>query len=51
MPMIEQDVVCYIVSKCYLISDKAKCKENGEGEKEYEAVFPYQKNNTTIGRE
>lgn len=36
-------VVCYIVSKCYLLSDKTKYKENGENEKEYEVVFPYQK--------
>ncbi len=57
MPIIEQvgwshgldelernyDVVCYRVSKCYLLSDKTKYKENGENEKEYEVVFPYQK--------
>ena len=57
MPIIEQvgwshglhdlernyDVVCYIVSKCYLLSDKTKYKENGKMEKEYEVVFPYQK--------
>lgn len=57
MPIIEQvgwsqglnelernyDVVCYIVSKCYLLSDKTKYKENGKNEKEYEVVFPYQK--------
>lgn len=57
MPIIEQvgwshglnelernyDVVCYIVSKCYLLSDKTKYKENGENQKEYEVVFPYQK--------
>ena len=56
MPIIEQvdwshglhkleknyDVVCYIVSKCYLISDRTKYKENGKNEKEYEVVFPYQ---------
>lgn len=56
MPIIEQvgwnhglhelerayDVVCYIVSKCYLISDRIKYKENGESEKEYEVVFPYE---------
>ena len=56
MPIIEQvgwshglnelerdyDVVCYIVSKCYLISDRTKYKENGENEKTYEVVFPYQ---------
>lgn len=57
MPIIEQvgwsqglnelernyDVICYIVSKCYLLSDKTKYKENGKKEKEYEVVFPYQK--------
>ena len=57
MPIIEQvgwshglnelernyDVVCYIVSKCYLISDRTKYNENGENEKEYEVVFPYQR--------
>ncbi len=57
MPIIEQigwshglnelernyDVVCYIVSKCYLLSDKIKYKENGKSLKEYEVVFPYQK--------
>ncbi len=57
MPIIEQvgwshglnelkrnyDVVCYIVSKCYLLSDKTKYKENGKNEKVYEVVFPYQK--------
>lgn len=56
MPVIEQvglnhgmhdlernyDVVCYIVSKCYLLSDKTKYKENGKTDKEYEVVFPYQ---------
>lgn len=58
MPIIEQvgwspglhglerkyEVVCYIVSKCFLISDRTKYKENGKQEKEYEVVFPYQKN-------
>ncbi len=39
----EYDVVCYIVSKCFLLSDKTKYQENGESEKEYEVVFPYQK--------
>jgi len=57
MPIIEQigwshglnelernyDVVCYIVSKCYLLSDKTKYKENGRRVKEYEVVFPYQR--------
>lgn len=57
MPIIEQigwshglnelernyDVVCYIVSKCYLLSDKIKYKESGKSLKEYEVVFPYQK--------
>ena len=39
----EYDAVCYIVSKCYLLSDKTKYKENGKTEKEYQVVFPYQK--------
>ena len=57
MPIIEQigwshglnelernyDVVCYIVSKCYLLSDKIKYQESGTSLKEYEVVFPYQK--------
>lgn len=57
MPIIEQigwshglhelernyDVVCYIVSKCYLLSDKTKYKENGRSVKEYEVMFPYQR--------
>ena len=55
MPIIEQvgwvpglhemerdyDVVCYIVSKCYLISDLIKYKEDGNAVREYEVVFPY----------
>lgn len=57
MPIIEQigwshglnelernyGVVCYIVSKCYLLSDKTKYKEDGRSVKEYEVVFPYQR--------
>ncbi len=39
----EYDAVCYIVSKCYLLGDKTKYKENGKTEKEYQVVFPYQK--------
>lgn len=35
-------VVCYIVSKCYLLKDVTRYKENGESIKEYEVVFPYQ---------
>lgn len=56
MPIIEQvgwshglhelerkyDVVCYIISKCYLISDLTKYNENGRSDKQYEVVFPYQ---------
>lgn len=56
MPIIEQvgwtsglhelerkyDVVCYIVSKCHLISDSTKYKEDGRSVKQYEVVFPYQ---------
>ena len=56
MPIIEQvgwthglhelerdyDVVYYVVSKCYLINDTTKYKEDGSVEREYEVVFPYQ---------
>lgn len=56
MPIIEQvgwthglhelerdyDVVYYVVSKCYLINDTTKYKEDGSIEREYEVVFPYQ---------
>lgn len=56
MPIIEQvgwshgihdlerkyDVVCHIVSKCYLISDLTKHTEDGCSIREYEVVFPYQ---------
>jgi hypothetical protein len=49
MPVIERNdwrtnynVVCYIVSKCYLVNDSTKYKENGQSVKEYEVVFPYQ---------
>jgi len=56
MPIIEQvgwyhglneleskyDIVCYIVSKCYLISDLTKYMEDGRSDKQYEVVFPYQ---------
>lgn len=56
MPIIEQvgwnnglnelernyDVVCYIVSKCYLLSDLTRYKEDGQSVREYEVVFPYQ---------
>ena len=38
----EYGVVCYIVSKCYLIGDLTRYKENGNVVKEYEVVFPYQ---------
>ena len=40
----EYDVVCYIVSKCYLLKDSTKYMENGKSIKEYEVVFPYQSN-------
>ena len=57
MPIIEQvgwshglneldrvyDVVCYIVSKCYLLSDRTKYNQDGKIEKDYEVVLPYQK--------
>jgi len=38
----EYGVVCYIVSKCYLISDLTKYMEDGRSDKQYEVVFPYQ---------
>lgn len=38
----EYDIVCYIVSKCHLISDLTKYTEDGRTIKEYEVVFPYQ---------
>lgn len=37
----EYDVVCFIVSKCYLIKECKNYKENGHVVKEYEVVFPY----------
>lgn len=36
------DVAGYIVSKCYLLSDKLIYLANGIQEREYEVVFPYQ---------
>lgn len=56
MPIIEQngfsygfnelerncDVVCYIVSKCYLTKEITKYSESGRISKKYEVVFPYQ---------
>lgn len=41
---LERDygVVCYIVSKCYLLNDSTKYMANGKSVKEYEVVFPYQ---------
>lgn len=38
----EYGIVCYIVSKCYLISNIKKYNENGQVNQEYEVVFPYQ---------
>ena len=38
----EYDVVCYIVSKCHLISNLTKYTEDGRNIKQYEVVFPYQ---------
>lgn len=38
----EYDIVCYIVSKCHLISDLTKYTEDGRTIKQYEVVFPYQ---------
>lgn len=39
------DIVCYIVSKCYVLSDKVKYEKDGSKKEEYEVVFPYQRNN------
>lgn len=36
------NVTGYIVSKCYLLSDKIIYLVNGDQQKEYEVVFPYQ---------
>ena len=33
---IEYQTICYIVSKCYLISEKIRYKENGLQSQEYE---------------
>ena len=41
----KDDIVCYIVSKCYLISDLTKYTESGNTIKQYEVVFPYKKDN------
>lgn len=41
----EDDIVCYIVAKCYLISDLTKYTESGNTIKQYEVVFPYKKDN------
>ena len=38
----EYDVVCYIVSKCHLISNLTNYTEDGRSDKQYEVVFPYQ---------
>ena len=35
------DVVAYIVSKCYLISERKEYKRNGKQINNYEVVFPY----------
>lgn len=46
MPIIDQseknDIVCYIVSKCYVINDIKRYEQNGKCSKKYEVVFPYQ---------
>lgn len=36
------DTVCYIVSKCYVISEKTKFEPNGDTSIEYQVVFPYE---------
>ena len=37
----EYDIVCYIVSKCHLISNLTKYKKDGSTILEHEVVFPY----------
>ncbi len=39
---LEKATVCYIVSKCYLVGEKTIYKIDGDYEKEYAVVFPYQ---------
>lgn len=49
MPIIEQcSVVGYIVSKCYLLKDSIRYKEDGISVKEFEVVFPYRIKNYNI---
>lgn len=40
----EPETICYIVSKCYLISKSTIYKENGTSINQYDVVFPYQLN-------
>lgn len=39
----EYDIVCYIVSKCYLIDEVKKYHQDGSEEISYSVVFPYQR--------
>lgn len=41
----EYGVVCYIVSKCYLVGREEKYNRNGNTLCNYKVVFPYQKDN------
>jgi len=40
----EYGTVCYIVSKCYLVGEEKKYKQNGEAVIKYKVVPPYLKN-------
>ena len=52
MPIIEQTgrdseyrVVCYIVSKCYVVGREEKYNMSGNTECKYKVVFPYERDN------
>ncbi len=56
MPMVEQvgwiyglnelereyEEACYIASKCFVVAEKVEYLQNGEAEKSYEVVFPFE---------
>lgn len=43
----QYNVTCYIISKCFLISEKTIYQEDGKKKLTYEVVFPYQKSHST----
>ena len=45
----EYGIVCYIVSKCYVIGREEKYNRYGNTECEYKVVFPYKKDNRYDG--